>query len=342
LARFLLLRFGARPAAILAGVMTVTFGFSAFMSNTATTVLMLALLAPLGATLRAEEPFKKALLLGTAVAANLGGMATLIGTPANAIAAGLLQNLPGQDISFLRWTAVALPLASAFSIFAWLLLLRAYSTQLERLDLDEAFRRADPGADPVPRWKRLIVMTTGIATVGLWMTSGWHSLPMAVVSLVPIVAFTTLFVLGPTDIRGLPWDVLFLLAGGLVLGDIVKNTGLANWLLSRLPVSALGPFGIALMMAYVCVVVSNFMSNTAAANVLLPLGVALASASQASAVAPIALAASAAMCLPIATPPNALVFATGHITTRDFLRIGVPMGLVVPLLAAQWCWLFLR
>jgi sodium-dependent dicarboxylate transporter 2/3/5 len=215
-----------------------------------------------------------------------------------------------------------------------------HPTSLDHLDIGRGLSGEAPSAVQIPLYKRLVVTVVGLATVGLWMASGWHPLPTAVVSLIPIVAFTTLFVLTPTDIRGLPWDVLFLLAGGLVLGDIVQDTGLASWLVSRLPVSALGSFGVALVMAYACVLVSNFMSNTAAANILLPLSVALASSAQASAALPIALSASAAMCLPIATPPNALVYATGEITTRDFLRVGVPMGLLVPLLAAAWCaWL---
>jgi sodium-dependent dicarboxylate transporter 2/3/5 len=170
----------------------------------------------------------------------------------------------------------------------------------------------------------------------MWMTSGAHGLPTAVVSLLPIVVFTTLSVLSPTDIRGLPWDVLFLLAGGLVLGDVVKHTGLANWLVAMLPVDSLGATSMALILAYAAVALANFMSHTAASNILLPIGVSLASGMEARIALPVAFAASAAMCLPIATPPNALVFATGHITTKDLARLGIVLGIVTPALAVFW------
>jgi len=101
-------------------------------------------------------------------------------------------------------------------------------------------------------------------------------------------------------------------------------------------VAGLGVVGVALVMAYACTAMSNFMSNTAAANVLLPIGVTLATGFEARVAIPIALAASAAMCLPIATPPNALAFATGRIETKDFIRIGLVMAVLTPLIGVGW------
>ena len=175
---------------------------------------------------------------------------------------------------------------------------------------------------------------TLVVTVGLWMTGQWHGLPTAAVSFVPIVVLTTTGILGAKGIRTLSWDVLFLLAGGLALGQVVKDTGLATWLVSALPVSGL--VGIALAMAYACTVMSNFMSNTAAANVLLPIAVTMATGFEARVGVPVALGASAAMCLPIATPPNALAFSTGRLDSRHFIRIGVLIGLLAPLIAVLW------
>jgi sodium-dependent dicarboxylate transporter 2/3/5 len=168
------------------------------------------------------------------------------------------------------------------------------------------------------------------------MTSSWHHAPTAVVSLLPIVAFTTLSVLRPTDIRGLPWDVLFLLAGGLALGEAINSTGLADWIVSVVPLADLGPIGLALALGYVCALLSNFMSNTAAANVLVPIAISLATGFEDRVALPLAIAASAAMCLPIATPPNALVFSTGKLASNEFVRPGLLLGAVAPLLAVLW------
>jgi sodium-dependent dicarboxylate transporter 2/3/5 len=328
-------RFGSRPASVLAGVMTVTFGFSMFMSNTATTALMLALLAPVAALLAPNDPFKKALFLGTALAANVGGMGSLIGTPPNALAAGALSELPGHSIGFLEWMAFGLPPASLLSIIGWLYLLRRYPAAAVAIDV-RLIAAGDGAARESPRWRRWIVMATGIGTVVLWMTGGWHQAPTAVVSLLSIVVFTTTAVLRPTDIRGLPWDVLFLLAGGLALGDAIKSTGLADWMVAKVPLHTLGPLAMALALGYVVAIVSNFMSNTAAANVLIPIAISVSVGFEDQVVLPVAIAASAAMCLPIATPPNALVFSTGQVESADFVRSGLLLGGLAPLLAALW------
>lgn len=337
LASYVLSRFGTRPASLLAGVMCVTFGFSMFMSNTATTALMLALLGPIAATIAEKDPFRKALLLGTAIAANLGGMGSLIGTPPNAIAAGALADVPGQSVDFVGWLAFGLPPASVLSILGWVVLLRRYPAAVTRIDVQELLSaHPDATGDTAPRWSRWVVTLTGIGTVLLWMTGGWHGAPTAVVSLVPIVAFTTMSVLRPTDIRSLPWDVLFLLAGGLALGDAIKDTGLAGWFVAIVPAEGLGPLGLGLGLGYLCLVMSNFMSNTAAANVILPVAVSLSASFEARVALPVALSASAAMCLPIATPPNALVFSTGRVVARDFLVPGLMLGAITPVLAATW------
>jgi len=338
LATRLLGRFGTAPRSILLGVMSITFTLSMFMSNTATTAMMLALLAPVVEQLDEDDGFAKALLLGVAVAANLGGMGSLIGTPPNAIAVGVLEDLPGQQVTFLQWMMVGLLPALVLAGLAWLFLLRAYRSKSARVEFSwqghsTAELQRHPGA---PRWQKLVMSGTALVTIGLWLTGQWHGLPTAVVSFVPIVVLTSTGILHARGLRNLSWDVLFLLAGGLALGQAVKETGLATWLVSALPVAGLGVVGVALVMAYACTAMSNFMSNTAAANVLLPIGVTLATGFEARIAIPIALAASAAMCLPIATPPNALAFATGRIETKDFIRIGLVMAVLTPLIGVGW------
>lgn len=332
-------RFGDRPSRVLLGVMSVTFVLSMFMSNTATAAMMIALTAPLLASLPGSDPYTKGLLLGVAVAANVGGMGTLIGTPPNAIAVGGLEEI-GIQASFLHWMMVGFPPALFLVLVSWLVILRLHPPQAERLDLSR-LGDAPPVAageeDPAPRrWQVWVTIVTAASTVGLWLTSSWHGTPTTVVSFVPIVALTTTGILGTEEIRKLPYDVLFLIAGGLALGGMVTNTGLATWIVDHLPLSGLGTIAAAMLMAYTTVVLSNFMSNTAASNILVPIGITLAAGQEAHVAVSIALAASAAMCMPIATPPNSLVFSTGRLATKDFLRIGIPMAVLAPGLLVLW------
>ena len=137
-------------------------------------------------------------------------------------------------------------------------------------------------------------------------------------------------------------DVLFLMAGGLALGQMVTQTGLSAWIVGQLPLQGLGQAGLVLLLAYTTVAMSNFMSNTAAANILIPLGATLASGFESSMAIAIAFGASAAMCLPVATPPNAMVYATERVDASDFLKTGLLMGLIVPAIGALWLWLVLK
>ncbi len=188
----------------------------------------------------------------------------------------------------------------------------------------------------MPPWQRPVVAVTFAATVLLWMTGQWHRVPATAVALVPIVVFSSTGILDGRDIRSLSWDVLLLMVGGLALGVGVKETGLAEWLVSALPLEGMGTAGAILMISYAAVALSNFMSNTAAANILLPIGMALMSGLESHIAVPIALAASAAMCLPISTPTNAIVFAAGRLETRDLLAGGLLIGALAPILSCAW------
>jgi sodium-dependent dicarboxylate transporter 2/3/5 len=339
LAARVLARTGERPSRVLAGVMGLAFALSMFMSNTATTAMVLALIGPLLAALPADDARGRALVLGTAGAANLGGMGSLIGTPPNAVAAGALARIEDVPrVDFLRWLALGLPLALLLAIGLWWLLQR-------KLPRDAplpsgVFGDAGQSAAGVPRWERWVVAVTMVLTVGAWATGSWHGVPTAAVSFLPIVVLTITGVLGTREIRSLPYDVLFLLAGGLALANVVQTSGLSDWIVDSLPFEALGELGTAFAFAVLAVLLSTLMSNTAAANLLIPIGLAVGEHQEARVVLPIAICTSAAMALPIATPPNALAFATGRLRARDFLLPGILIGAVTPPLAVAWVWLW--
>lgn len=340
MAAHVLSRFGTRPSVVMLGVMAITLLFSMFMSNTATTAMMMTVLVPVTATLEKNDPLAKGLLLCVSTAAGIGGMGTIIGTPPNAIAAGMLDAVPGQQLSFFDWMLVGVPPAVFLVGVGWLYLVWRYPSARGRLDLsmiDSPALLTDGSPRGIaPLWHRITVLLTFVTTICLWMTSSLHGIPTAVISFLPITLFTVTGVLGGKDIRELDWDILLLLAGGLALGLAVKETGLAEWLVGALPLRGIGVIGVGLMISYLCVALSNVMSNTGAANILVPIGIAAMAGGEAKIVVPIALGASAAMCLPISTPPNAIVFTSGRIETRDFHAIGLIIGLLTPAIAVFW------
>lgn len=334
-ARWVLGRAAGSMRRLLAAVMGLTFVLSMFMSNTATAAMMLAMLTPL---LKADRERAAPLALGVAIAANLGGMGTLIGTPPNAIAAGALG--AGRAISFAQWMLLGTPPAVLLAALMWGFLCWRYPT---RAPLDaEALSRAlddDPeegdGAT-APRWHAPLVLMVLLITVAAWLTSSLHGIPTPVVAIMPIALLTSARVLDAHDMRGLSWDVLMLLAGGLSLGVAVSETGVAAWLVEALPIETLGALGVAITLAYLTGALSNIMSNTAAANILIPITLAAVGPASAPVVVAVALAASSAMCMPVSTPPNAIAYGTGALSSRDLLVAGLLLGALAPGLCLGW------
>lgn len=325
---------GDAPAQVLAGAMIATFAFSMFMSNTATATMMLTMLLPVLANLDQDDSFRYALPLGIAFAANIGGMGTIIGSPPNAIAAGLLTEV--SPVNFFMWSLAALPVATVLAVICWWFLCRWYPSS-NPIDLSVIKQGSE---SRLPVWQRLLVMAVFVVTLLLWLTSPLHGFPTSMVAFLPIVVLTISRTISAEDIRQLPWDVLLLIAGGLCLGEVVERTGLTSYLVGVLPIEDLGPLALALGLAWVCSILSNLMSNTAAANILLPLALAL-TGGRVELVMPIALAASAAMCLPVSTPPNALAASKAKLKARDFLPGGLLIGLICAPLAVAMCYLVL-
>lgn len=327
LAGVILRLFRGRPRLVLLGLMLVTAMFSMFMSNTATTAMMITLVLPMLAQLPEGDRFRKALVLAIPFAANIGGMGTPISSPPNAVAVGFLTSA-GYQISFLDWMLVAVPLAAVLLLVAWLLLWKFFRPGAADFHLESSAHKIDG--------RGLYVLVVLTATVGLWLTDQVHGLPSAVVALLPAVAFTATGLLDRRDVNSLEWNILILIAGGVALGVGMQQTGLDQALVAAVPVGG----GLLLgALVLTTLLLSTFMSNTAAANLLLPIGISFAAATGAAA-GPgavqlgfsIALAASVSMALPVSTPPNAIAYATGEITGRDFALAGIIIGLLAALL----------
>ncbi|WP_407331984.1 SLC13 family permease [Enterovibrio sp. 27052020O] len=327
LARVLLKPFGTKPRFIMLGLMLITAVFSMFMSNTATTVMMLALLGPIVASVPKGDTGIKALVLCIPVAANTGGIATPIGTPPNAIA---LQYLTGENaISFLEWMTMGLPFVVVQLAFAWWLLQRLFPTSQDTmtLKLDGQFKKS---------WRAYTVYATFAATIILWMTTSLHGMNTYVVSIIPLAVFTLTGIMGKAELKLINWDVLWLVAGGIAIGLALDKTGLAAALAHAVDYDSLSPVAVVLTLSIICWLMANFMSNTATANLLMPIAAAVATSMQSlSAIGGIqgllvvvAFSASLGMILPVSTPPNSLAYSTGLIESRDMAKVGVIIGLV--------------
>ncbi len=348
LAKKMLFYVGDKPENILSGLMIITFVLSMFISNTATTAMMITVTVPILASMKKDNKFQKAILLAVVVAANIGGMSTIIGTPPNAIAVGALGvNAP----SFVSWMYHALPPAIVAVIILRYIIIKLYPSNEEKIIikyLEEVSHYDDSTTDfskvpSYPSWKKALVILVLLTTVSLWLTGPLHHIPTTVVSFLPIIVLTIFGIIDVEDIKEIRWDVIILIIGGLSLGLGVVKTGLDTWLASLIDFSGFSVFLLVLVFSYIVVLVSNFMSNTAATNILLPLIIAISSSFtehlSTFAVIAVALCASFAMTLPVSTPPNAIMYSSGKLQAKDFLSLGVIIAILGPLLVLSWLYL---
>lgn len=332
LTRVLLKPFGKRPAMVCLGLMLCTATLSAFMSNTATTAMMMTVVLPIVASLSGTDPFRKCVALAIPVAANIGGIATPIGTPPNAVALAALKE-SGVNISFSSWMVLAVPFTVLLLVFAWWILLALFKPEARELEL-----RLSGSFDKSP--KAIAAYVIFAATVLLWVTEKLHGISTTMIAFLPVAILPALGVLEKKDIRGFSWEVLWLVGGGISLGLSLKETGLAVWLIGLVSWNTLGALGVIVVFGIVGYLVANLISHTVAATMIMPLaitvGAALAAAGDFNLVASIVSITaiiSIAMVLPISTPPNAIAMATGIIETKDMAKVGIIVGLVGVLLA---------
>ena len=327
LTRYLLGPFGTRPRFIVLGLMLVTAALSAFMSNTATAAMMVTVILPIIAQLPPEDRFKFGLALSIPIAANVGGITTPIGTPPNAIVIAALSDY-GIDISFTDWIIVAAPLVVVMLVIAWFLLLTLFPPSVERFNLD---MKGKLNVSP----KAIGLYVIFGATVLLWITENQHGIPSSMVAFLPVAALVTGRILNKEDIQKLPWEVLWLMAGGISLGIGMDKTGLAVWMISGFDWGAMGYITLIIAFSVVAIAMSNFLSNTVTATLLMPLVISLHTSGVMGEEfnllitgIVIAVACSLAMALPISTPPNAIAMSTGIIRTKDMAKMGIIIGVV--------------
>lgn len=349
---------GTGPKTLVLGFMAATAFLSMWISNTAAVILMLPVaVSVIGAmgledgTDRPMRVFAPCLLLGLAYSANIGGVGTLIGSPPNALLAGFLRQ-HGTDLSFAAWSAVAMPFAGIFVMIAWLVL----TTLVFRISFRSPgggaglLARLKPGR-PVSCAERRVALVFAAAAV-LWiirpLLNTFDSLAGLSDSTIAIGCAVVMFLVPSggesgrqrlitwQDAKGVPWEILILLGGGLSLATAVDESGLAAWLASSLsPIGNSSEMFFLLAVTSMVVSITELASNTATVAAFLPVMTVVAQDTGHSVTAvstAIAMAASCAFMLPAATPPNAIVLSTGHLTVFQMIRAGLLLNVIAVLL----------
>ena len=359
---------GSEPRRLVLGFMVASGFLSMWISNTSAVLLMLPVATSVIAALEdahgAGEDLRRfalALLLGLAYGASIGGMGTLIGTPPNALLAGYLADRHGIDLSFAAWSAIAMPLVIVFIPIGWLALTRLVFRFRSDFALDggdDLLARQLSGQGPMSAAERragLVFLTAA----SLWIVRpllnqlpGLEGLTDSGIALSCAAALFLVpagrgaerrFLMSWREAQEIPWHVLILFGGGLSLAAAMEASGLAEWL-----GAALGGLGglpvlvFLLVLTASVVLLTELASNTASVAALLPVVATIAAGAGMDVVtvsAAVAIAASCAFMLPVATPPNALVFATGHVTVAAMIRAGVVMNLIAVALVTLTAWL---
>ncbi|MBR5630913.1 MAG: SLC13/DASS family transporter [Bacteroidales bacterium] len=336
LARVLLTPFGKKSENILLGFMLVTALFSMFISNTATTAMMLTFLTPVFKQLPEAGKGRTAMALSIPVAANLGGMGTPIGTPPNTIALKYLNDSEGLNmgIGFGQWMLFMVPLVIVLILIAWIILKKVFpfSQKTIELQIDGEMKRG--------RRTTLIIVTL-VVTILLWMMDTVTGINTYTVALIPFAVFAMAGIITKYDLEEINWSVIWMVAGGFALGYAMNGSGLAALVIRAIPFGDFSPVLIVILSGVICYVLSNLISHSATAALLMPILVVVCTAmgdklaaigGPTTVLIGVAIASSSAMILPISTPPNALAYATNLVQQKDMARMGVIVGILSILL----------
>lgn len=333
LAKVMLKPFGTNPKKVLLGLLLVIGIFSMFMSNTATAAMMLTFLTPVLATLPKDGGGRISLALAIPIAANLGGMGTPIGTPPNAIALGALQDA-GYNITFVGWMIRMVPYVIVMLLIAWVLLMKLYPFKAKSIEI-----KIEGAPTKTTPFQKYVVWVTFALTIILWVGESLFKVNSNIVAMIPFAVFSATGILKARDLEHINWAVLWMVAGGFALGTALNQTGLASTLIQTIPFASWNAIIVMLVGGFICYFLSNFISNSASANLVVPILIVVGKAMSGNPgfealggvpamIIGIAIAASLAMCLPVSTPPNALAHSTGMITTKQMATVGIFLGVV--------------
>jgi sodium-dependent dicarboxylate transporter 2/3/5 len=325
-------KIGTRERSVLLGFMIATAFISMWISNTATAVMMLPIGMSVVRRFKGDTQFGKSLMLGIAYSASIGGMATLIATPPNIILAGVLKESAGIDISFFHWMLFATPFSFILLMICWWFLSRNLKREVgHNIDIHSE----KLGTITTPE-KRVLAVFINVAFFWITRTFLWSNLiPGIDDTLIAMVGAIVLFLI-PSGQNGerllnwnyatkLPWDVLLIFGAGLAIAKGFSDTDLTQWMAHHFTNINTFPWLILLMVIAAINFLTEITSNTATASIVLPILYSMSASLQISPLALVvgaAIASSCAFMLPVATPPNVIVFSSGEIKIKDMIRAG--------------------
>ncbi|HIW91695.1 MAG TPA: SLC13 family permease [Candidatus Corynebacterium avicola] len=339
---------GSSPARVVAGFMLASGFVSMFVSNGATTMMMLpialAVISLVREQLHKDGPkFAVGLLIGVAYAATIGGLASLVGAPVNLIAANYIQDNTGISVTFLDWLKFGLPFAVVLMIVAWWLITQVlWKVRFQDQEaVNRLLQEHRQKLGPLRQEEKWCMVAFAIASLG-WIVLPlvWEDAPLSD-STVAVIVGVSMFIMPASDgtrllnwqkTRDLPWDVLLLFGAGFSLSAAVSGTDLNDWIGNAF--SGLGGLPMLLILAIIVIALTfltEFTSSTAVAATFIPIIGSIATGLGFE-IAPLVVAAGyaclLAFALPVGTPPNAVIFASGEVKVKDLMKSGLPMNLV--------------
>jgi sodium-dependent dicarboxylate transporter 2/3/5 len=359
IALFVVHTIGIGPRRIIAGFMVATAFLSAWISNTSTAMVMMpigtAVIASISAK-KSDPDFNVALMLSIAYAASIGGMATLVGTPPNLIFAGIYQSMFGVQVNFFEWAYFGFPLAFVMLVITWFYLTHiGYRIQKDEIPGSGEVIKAEMARQgKITREEKHVLIVFALVAV-LWMTRGllWGKyFPLVTDASIAITGALLLFViparkeaslLSWEDTEKVPWGVALLMGGGFAIARGFAETGLAEWVSQSFTfLVAMPVFLLILATVVITKVFTEITSNTATATILMPIAASIAvtlGISPFGIMAAVAISSSLAFMMPVATPPNAIVFGSGYVTIPQMARAGLWLNLVTVVLVSLFAFL---
>jgi len=351
---------GTNPNGIILGFMLTTAFISMWISNTATTVMMLPialsitdLLNVKGTTDKGKQRFALALMLGIAYAANIGGTATIVGTPPNVAWVGFMDTMVNIEVSFARYLLVGVPVAVIMLTITYLLLTRVlFKTSVKNLsESTQVIDNQLQELGPMSRGERTVA-TIAICTALAWILrsnlNAWFDTKLLSDALIAMIGAVAMFIV-PISLkenkfvleweytRKLPWGILLLFGGGLTLAKAMEKTNLVQVAGELISSGNINQFVLILLLCTFMLFMTELMSNVALTVIFIPvvLGISISLGVNPMFLSlPVTLAASYAFMMPIATPPNAIVFSSGMIKVKDMIRAGFFLNIIAIIVLA--------
>ena len=350
---------GTTPNKVVLGFMIATASLSMWISNTASTVVMLPIaMSVIGLLINDEDGYTKddqnfalSVMLGIAFSANAGGIATVIGTPPNSVMIGLLENEYNIEISFLKWMTLGLPFSILLLIIAYLVLVKWMypNKQLQFKASKDVINAELKKLGPVSGKEKMVLVIFGI-TVFLWIFRTVINklfpglgLSDTIISMLAAISLFSVpynirkgdFIIKWNDTQKLAWGILILFGGGLALAKGMSVSGIVAIVSNAIATSEISILFTASLLILLMLFMTELMSNVALVAVLAPVVAGIAIGLEIPIVyllIPVTIASSCAFMLPMATPPNAIVFASGYIKVHQMAKVGIILNLIAVLL----------